>query len=142
MYILLQHPKCCIYQIRKVPKSGSQSDTYMHKLYVAYLCESNVLTMHDALCGIDSYDMLLICRSMFDINKVSGEKWQALSQEEREAYNRRAEEEVSSSARPVELKQILNQLAKLVGSVICTYMYVHYTYVLCKSLHFSIWLYL
>ena len=74
-----------------------------------------------------------------EINKVSGEKWQALSQEEREAYNRRAEEEVSSSARPVELKQILNQLAKLVCSVIRTYTYVH---AICKSLHFSIWLYL
>ena len=63
--------------------------------------------------------------TLSDINKASGEKWQALSQEEREAYKKRAEEETSSSARPVELKQILNQLSKLVCSLMCTYAYMH-----------------
>ena len=52
-------------------------------------------------------------RCQANVNRISGEKWRALSQEEREGYNRRAEEE-SSSSRPVELKQILSQLAKLV----------------------------
>ena len=49
-----------------------------------------------------------------ELNKVSGERWQALSQEEREVYNKRAVEEVSSSTTNVETKQILSQLAKLV----------------------------
>ena len=67
--------------------------------------------------------------TLSDINKVSGEKWQALSQEEREAYNRRAKEEAFSSSRPIELKQILNQLAKLVCFVIRTHDYLTmYTY--------------
>jgi len=48
-----------------------------------------------------------------ELNKVSGERWQALSQEEREVYNKRAVEEASSTTN-VETKQILSQLAKLV----------------------------
>ena len=70
-----------------------------------------------------------------DVNKVSGEKWQILSQEEREAYNKRAEEEASSSPRLVELKQILNQLAKLVRISV---VYVYITTILSKGLLFCI----
>lgn len=51
-----------------------------------------------------------------DINRAAGEKWQALNQEDREAYNKRAEEEISSS-KPVELRQMLNQLSKLVCQI-------------------------
>lgn len=62
-----------------------------------------------------------------DLNKTSGERWQALSQEEREVYNRRAAEEASPCS-TVGLKQILTQLAKLV----CIFIVVIYLHKLCK----------
>ena len=53
---------------------------------------------------------------------MSAARWQALTQEEREEYNRKAAEETSSRATvTMDIKQILNKLAKLVR----TYMYVH-----------------
>ena len=55
-----------------------------------------------------------------DLNKASGESWQALSQEEREVYIKRAAEEAPSCSN-VELKQILTQLARLVCHM---YMYI------------------
>lgn len=55
-----------------------------------------------------------------ELNKASGESWQALNQEEREPYIKGATEE--SSSRSMELKQILTQLAKLVCQIhICTH---------------------
>ena len=63
-----------------------------------------------------------------ELNKVSAERWQALSQDEREVFNNRACEEASSCTN-VELKQLLSQLAKLVCYV--TYTYVYYTSLVC-----------
>ena len=51
-----------------------------------------------------------------DINKAAGEKWQALNQEDREAYNKKAKEEISSP-RSVELRKMLNELSKLVCQI-------------------------
>ena len=51
---------------------------------------------------------------------MSAARWQALTQEEREDYNTRAMEEASSCAAvTIDIKQILNQLAKLVHTYIC-----------------------
>ena len=77
----------------------------------------------------DSRSYLYLINCMFadpslhlgDLNKASGESWQALSQEEREVYIKRAAEEAPSCSN-VELKQILTQLARLVAM---SYVYVH-----------------
>ena len=61
-----------------------------------------------------------------DLNKASGESWQALSQEEREPYIKRAAEEGSSCK--AELKQLLIQLAKLVCQIhiyVCVHILIY-----------------
>ena len=52
-----------------------------------------------------------------DLNKASGEGWQALSQENRDQYQSRAAEEQVSLCPKVDLKQILSQLSKLVRQI-------------------------
>ena len=52
-----------------------------------------------------------------ELNKASAEGWQALSQEDKDHFQSRAAEEQVSLCPKVDLKQILNQLSKLVCQI-------------------------
>ena len=69
-----------------------------------------------------------------DLNKASGESWQALSQEEREPYIKRAAEE--GSLCKAELKQLLIQVAKLVCQIhiyVCVHILISLSTVVLNS---------
>ena len=52
-----------------------------------------------------------------ELNKASAEGWQALSQEDKDHFQSRVAEEQVSLCPKVDLKQILNQLSKLVCQI-------------------------
>ena len=52
--------------------------------------------------------------SLKDLNKMSAARWQALPQEEKDEYNKRAADTPSCATATMDLKKILQHLAKLV----------------------------